>query len=410
MMKHKIVKKKSIHTFFCLAILLLYGCSSDDETSPIENEIGSEMESEMENEMESEIVPPAGTISFTINNSAINRETILNLANGDFIDEEEVPGPISIEEHQDHTYLFRGNSLVKQDGNGNLVWEKTYPENNIVPFEIFNSNVVFEGETVYFSYSRLDTVTFERTHFLECISLIDGGTLWIKNVNGETFPSLVNGRLLTLTYPNGNSPVNFAYLDKETGSTNFEKTYEERIDPDNLAIDGDNILVSSWGDRVFALNTMLDEEWTFGTDAENVRRGIVAQNQLIFPSRDRNIYALNKDTGALNWQSLLEGRSSQGFHIHNEMLYVIQKNGDKVILYKIDNEDGNIESRTELQIANSENSVLAAFFQDYMVLVNPINDVSTAVSLTYLPNAEQLWQIDSERVGTRNTEIEIQLN
>ena len=282
-MKNNILNKCIRYLSFCSFFLLLYGCSNDDNGTI---------------EVESEISTPSGTISFTINNSAVNKETILNLENGDFLEQMEVTGPVAIAEHREHTYLFRENSLVKQDGNGIRIWEKTYPEDELNPFEIFRSNTVFEEQAVFFSYSRLDTFTFERTHFLECVSLVDGGTIWIKNVSGETFPSLVNGRLLALTYPNGNSPVNFAYLDKENGSTTFEKTYEERIDPSNLTIDRNTILVSSWGDRVFALNTMLNEEWSFETGAENVRNGIIARNQLILPSRDRNVYALDKETGS----------------------------------------------------------------------------------------------------------------
>lgn len=394
-MKNNILNKCIRYLSFCSFFLLLYGCSNDDNGTI---------------EVESEISTPSGTISFTINNSAVNKETILNLENGDFLEQMEVTGPVAIAEHREHTYLFRENSLVKQDGNGNLIWEKTYPEDELNPFEIFRSNTVFEEQAVFFSYSRLDTFTFERTHFLECVSLVDGGTIWIKNVSGETFPSLVNGRLLALTYPNGNSPVNFAYLDKENGSTTFEKTYEERIDPSNLTIDRNTILVSSWGDRVFALNTMLNEEWSFETGAENVRNGIIARNQLIFPSRDRNVYALNKDTGTLNWQSALEIPNSKGFHTHNDISYVLQKNEDKVIVFKIDNEDGTLQTRTELQLSNPENSIYTAFFEDYMVLANPTNDVRVSIRLIYLPSAQVLWQTDSVGIGTRNLQIKIQLD
>ncbi len=378
------IHSSGIALIHLLVIALLFGgCNKDDDTSiPYEVE-GVE-----------ELTAPNGLITLTTREKELN----IGLNDGSLLEETLFTDDQKDEVHHGNLYEFNTNTIVKKaEGSSLVAWEKSYPEEAGKSLKMFKAHTAFSENTLFISYTILDTNTYESMYFLEALNLENGDTIWKLNAAGKTYPHFYQNRLVTVQYPNGNATVVFQYRNKQLGDVEAERMIPERIN--EYSFDGDLIIAHSWNNRVVALDRGLNIAWSFDTEGANPGVGLLFENQYIFFSRDRHIYSLNKNSGILNWKTAMPEGLIMGLHINRKNLYIGQQTGLQILtLSNVNTENGELASSFETSMSNDSYTTKLAFYKAYvLVAMAPSSDEDNPeieARLLHLPSTKELWSAD----------------
>jgi|GEM_PF-3112018 len=375
-----------------LMILVGFGCSNDDNGTTLTEEILEE------------VVLPEGELVLNNTNSFRTRELLLNLSDGTLLGDTTFDEPQNTVEHQGAFYVIKSSTITRRASSGVPAWEREYPETDFMEFRLLDSNLAFDEDALYIVYAERNKITFESTYFLEALELATGGTRWIQELTGdiESFPFIVANRLL-LTPRNSFSPIR--YYNLETGDIAVENSFEDRVDPGRFVTVNGTIIASSWRDRILALDENLNIAWTFETNGTNAKKGILAGNGFIFPSRDENLYSLDQNSGDLNWVTPLPNRLTLGIHQHQEEVYVFQPRADVAPqLLAIDLENGAINTMRPIETGvTSIDDIRVGFVDGFMVVVSQRNDSESNIQLIHLATAEIVWETTVDNIGFGST-------
>jgi len=324
----------------------------------------------------------------------LNKKIIVNLSDGNLLEETMLSNDKNIKKDKEDIYEFSATSIKKINGAGTIDWVKEYPSEANRLNKLEEANTVFSENILYVSYKILDTNTYASDYYLEALDLENGNTNWKVNVGATTFPYLYKNRLITVQYPNGNSPTVFQYRNKVHGQVEVENTIDERIN--DYIFDGDLIIANSWSNKVFALDRSLHTVWSFNTDEENPGTGYINENQYLFFSRDQHIYSIDKNSGTLNWKTFMPERLALGIHQHDKYVYLGQQTGTKTLtLSKINNENGEVESTMETSMSEDYYTTQLTFHKEYLLLITSptSNERASEIEarLYHLPNSQEIW-------------------
>lgn len=332
-----------------------------------------------------------GNLILTGSDESIN----IDLSNGSLLQETAVSSTGNIKEYNGAYYDFQSNTIKKtSDLEGTILWEKEYLNEIERSYRIEEAESAFSETTLFVAYQILHNTTYQSQYFLEALDISDGNSLWKQEVEGFTVPYFYENRLITTTYPNANANVIIQYRNKQLGDIIAEQTIDERIN--EFIFDGDLIYAASWNNRVLTLDRELNIEWSFETDGANPGIPIVLGNQFIFFSRDKYLYSLNKNTGALNWKTEMTDTSILGLGAFGNKVYISEQLTEYTLTTSVINTaDGSIEKIFDKPMSESYYSTRLKFYKDYLLLItSPSSDEydnQIKVELVYLPSTETLW-------------------
>ena len=159
----------------------------------------------------------------------------------------------------------------------------------------------------------------------------------------------------------------------------------------------DLAIIQSWSDRVFAVDQELNEVWNFETQGSNVHNGFFDTENLIFPSRDNTIYALDFRTGTMQWTlDLQESGEPILFDLDNDSFTLFNRSESNLIIKRIEKASG--RELNEISIPRStDGSDIGIWSFDNFLLISESNDTEYALSLYDIPFQEIRWNITTER-------------
>ncbi|WP_422858076.1 hypothetical protein ACOKFD_11580 [Flagellimonas sp. S174] len=391
---NRIFDQSKIELLFYLATSMLFiSCSNDDDNGPTQNP-----------EPEIAVVAPEGEVVFTNTNSLRTRKVTLNLSDGALVEDSTLDEPQNLLEHQGSVYVIKKGAISRQESSGVNTWERLYPETDFNEFLLLDANFAFGTDALFIQYTQRDLITFESRYFLEALELSTGITRWIEelSLDVESFPFIIGNRLL-LTPRNSFDPIR--YYNLQTGVVEADNSYTDRVDPGRFVDVNGTIIASSWNNRILALDANLDIAWTFDTRETNAIKGILFDEQFIFPSRDETLYSLNQSSGDLNWETPLPNRLTLGLHESQGQIYLFQPKIDAPPeLLTINPENGMITDTFSIDTGTTSiDDIRAAFFQEFMIVMSSINDTENTVQLIHLPTAETVWEITADNTGFGTT-------
>ncbi len=397
----KVFDQNKIGLLFYLATSMLFISCSSDDSGPTQNP-----------EPEIEVVAPApeGEVVFTNTNSFRTRRVTLNLSDGALVEDSTLDEPQNLVEHQGANYTIKKEAISRQESSGGTTWERLYPETDFNEFLLLDANVAFGADALFIQYAQIDLITFESRYFLEALELSTGTTRWIEELSltVESYPFIIGNRLL-LTPRNSFDPIR--YYNLQTGVVEADNSFVDRVDPGRFLDVNGTILASSWSNRILALDDNLDIAWTFNTGETNAIKGILFDEQFIFPSRDETLYSLNQSSGDLNWETPLSNRLTLGLHESQGQIYLFQPKIDSPPeLLTINPENGMITNTFSIVTGTTSiDDIQAAFFDEFMIVLSSVNDVEDNIQLIHLPTAEIVWEVTADNTGF-GTNIKVDRN
>ncbi|RKR15409.1 putative pyrroloquinoline-quinone binding quinoprotein [Maribacter vaceletii] len=366
--------------YLCLLtlVLVMQACSKNDDTVPT---------------IEPSILPISlsGDLALVRNEKSL----LIDLNNGNLIEETATSTTEKYIHFNENYYIFQSNKIQKTNALGGApIWEKEYINDPDSSYKIESAKTTFFETTLFVSYRKQHNSTYRSTYYFEALDITNGNSLWKHEVSSELTPYVYKNRLITTTKPNGNASMIFQYRNKQLGHLEVERTLTERIG--GLLFNGDFIYATSWQKRVFALDRELNTVWSFETEEANPRQPIILGNQFIFYSRDKHVYSLNKDTGNLNWKTVMPNGFTLEISAFNDKVYIGQQSGDyKLTVYTLNIENGAIDKTHNTAMSESYYSTKLQFYKDYLILItSPTSNESDSqiqVELIHLTSSETLW-------------------
>lgn len=301
----------------------------------------------------------------------------------------------------DNTFIgIYDNRIIRSSATdflGEQEWEIPFNDPIDITREISGLNTVAHDGVLYYSYRLINSITFESTHFLEARDLTDGSILWITSESEEVRRlAVLNNRLIVI---NGNS-VNSIFTSRRFIDGDIMATWEipERI---SHLIPGINeVMVMSWSNKIYSIQEDLSVNWIFETAGSNVRRGIVTNNEFIFHSRDEFIYALNIESGEINWSQHLADLFIKDLYFNQARIWSVTQdfNNNVLVINEFDAISGTLLSNFSIPAFETSEAQLFNF-DDYIFILSDQDTGATITQLLNYKTQELLWQ---NEIGLNN--------
>ncbi|MFK7811491.1 MAG: PQQ-binding-like beta-propeller repeat protein [Maribacter sp.] len=374
---------KNIKTIlFACSTILFISCNKDDGPStnrPIE-------------ETFEELILPDGTIALSDHSKSFE----LSFEGGTISEEKNLIEDQQIKNYRGDVFLFSANVIQRTARHPEeRSWSREFLVAEGESIKIHQADIVFSGATMFISYQIVNTTTYSSTSFIEAIDVFNSDILWKIQVDHKTELHMYQDRFITVQRPNGNAGITFQFRNKTLGTVEGEKIVEDRID--RYLFDGDLIIANSWQNRVFALDRALNTVWSFETDGANTIHSLVFENEFIFHSRDGNLYALDKNTGSLQWKKELSNHQVLGIQAENASVYIGQHTDNKTLtISRINLEDGSAENSFQTGMSEDYYTTQLHFHEDYLLLVtsptSDESDIGIEAQLIHLPSSQEVWK------------------
>ncbi len=173
-------------------------------------------------------------------------------------------------------------------------------------------------------------------------------------------------------------------LDLETGNVRWQFPRESApgisFYAAPITTDSGLLIVGSYESGIFALDLERGTEvWTFDqVEGQIVGSPAAANGKILVPTTSGHLYALNEETGRLNWTFPRVGSLSGGFWgspvIKNDLVFIASLNHS---LYALEFETGNLVRETDLSGASAGSPTLT----DDHILVGTFSEKLHAVNL-----------------------------
>lgn len=375
-----------------LAGLLSITCSNDDDTNDTPS------------------IDTTDLVGATATITVIDAATI-DLSTGDQIATEENSFNASTIYQNSFVALF-DDRIVRSnttDVQGDQIWEYYFPEDPGFYYDTSFSSIIQGEGVLYYTYRLINETTFESFYFIEALNLENGTPLWTTWVNQELRQlALLNN---TLIVAQGNNTDGLLTSRSITDGT-VQNTWilPERIS--HLVVGLNEVIIMSWSNRVHSIQEDLSLNWTFETDGANVRRGAIVDNQFIFHSRDDFIYALNLQTGGINWSQHLPDLSIEDFFEKNNSIWSITHDSaqNTFNINEIKINDGSSLSNFSTSVAVNMQEIEMLQFQDYLLIVTGINSGATLTQLFNYQSQDLIWQNEIDLNNVYSLKANILMN
>lgn len=278
---------------------------------------------------------------------------------------------------------------------GEQIWEVSPGSETGFDLNFDFSKLVIQGDIVYLSFRATDPGIPSTSYIIMAINATNGDTIWTESQTDNEFKHLaiLNNRILTVEGPQGSEIITSRNL--SDGSIVDTWNLGERIS--HLLVGTNEVIVMSWSNATYSIQEDLTLNWTFSTTNANVQRGAIVGNQFLFHSRDQNIYAVNVQTGDLNWSRAFPDLFSRQFFNNGTSIWSV-----------IEGFDGNTFTINELEVATGmitstfniplsipsddidELEVLA--FSDYLLILTERSEGNTMADFYNYKTQQMIWQ------------------
>lgn len=368
---------------------LFLGCSNSDDDAMTNDPTSQDPDTEIP----SEPSPLEGSLFL----GQFEQSLTIDGATGESIDST----PVELQ----NSFLYEGdfvsiteNRLIRSSNPDltGLIWEIDFSE-FMGSVGTLHSDFTVTNSQIVIIIKYTNPTDFSSAYALAGIDLNDGSLLW-QGFQDEQFYFVkdLGDRLITLEgRPGFQGETKLRTRNKETGALITEVPLGERVAA--MTTRDDLAIIQSWSDRVFAVDQELNEVWNFETQGSNVHNGFFDTENLIFPSRDNTIYALDFRTGTMQWTlDLQESGEPILFDLDNDSFTLFNRSESNLIIKRIEKASG--RELNEISIPRStDGSDIGIWSFDNFLLISESNDTEYALSLYDIPFQEIRWNITTER-------------
>lgn len=274
---------------------------------------------------------------------------------------------------------------------GDQIWETIFATDPGFDRKNEESSLAIENGILYYTYSLINTTTFDSTNFIEAINLENGTILWTKEGSLEfKLLTILNNTLIAVQE---SSPISLVTSRSLTdGSIINSWELLQRI---SHLIPGENeVIVMSWSDKIYSIQENLSINWIFDTNNSNVQRGAIIDNQFFFHSRDEFIYALNLQSGELNWSQQLPDLFISDFFTDENTVWSVTRDfsNNTFIFIELDINSGNILSNFNTPVLGDTSEIEFLNFDDYLLIVSDPDNGATITQLFNYKSQDFVWE------------------
>jgi outer membrane protein assembly factor BamB len=227
------------------------------------------------------------------------------------------------------------------------------------------------------------------------INAVNGDTLWTVSQLDNEFKhiAILNDNLITVEGPQGFEMMTSRNLSDGSILTNWN--LGERVS--HLITGTNQVIVMSWSSAVYSIQEDLTLNWTFSTSGANVQRGAMVGNQFLFHSRDQNIYAVNLQTGDLNWSQAFPDLFIRQFFNNGTSIWSVTQDfdGSTFNINELDVSTGTIASNFNipLPIASDDADEIEVLpFDDYLLILTERSGGNTIADFYNYKTQNMIWQ------------------
>ena len=158
---------------------------------------------------------------------------------------------------------YTGTKTVLRKGtfNGELKWSKDYVSTSEKYYQL-KTTELYEN-TVFVSYSIVNSTTYESTNHLEALNLDDGVVKWSIDLFHQAQKMTSHGDQLIAELSIGSSTTELLSINKNNGHIDHSIPFTDRI---SKFIGGaSSVLIMTWNNSIISLDAELNVNWTFNT-------------------------------------------------------------------------------------------------------------------------------------------------
>ncbi|WP_299683720.1 PQQ-binding-like beta-propeller repeat protein [uncultured Dokdonia sp.] len=287
------------------------------------------------------------------------------------------------------------NRIVRNsevDFSGEQLWEIDLVDGTDIEFDFNRTQMLIHNGVLYLNYVTENPSLPLPFPTLLAIDANTGDPLWVNNQMEYEFRRIAILNNSIITSETFNNEVRITSRDISDGSILNQWQVDERI---SHLIPGTNeVIVMSWSNKVYSINENLSINWTFETDNSNVQRGAIVGNQFLFHSRDEFIYALDLQTGFINWSQNLPDLFISDFFEENATAWSVTRDfsNNTILINELDITNGTANTSFTIPVLNDADEIEFLNFDDYLLIISDPNTGSTRSQLLNYKTQNLIWE------------------
>lgn len=283
------------------------------------------------------------------------------------------------------------------DLDGEQIWE-VFPGIEIgleLNFDV--SKLIIQGDIIYLTFKAIDP-GFPLQYIITALNATNGATIWTESQTDNEFKhiAILNDRIITVEGPQGFEII--TSRDLSNGSILQTFNLGERIS--HLILGTNEIILMSWSNAVYSLQEDLTLNWTFSTAGSNVQRGAMVGNQFLFHSRDQNIYAVNLQTGDLNWSQAFPDLFIRQFFSNESSIWSVTEDANNnFTINELNVSTGNITTNFSIPLpipSDDIDEIEVLAFNNYLLILTGRVGGNTIADFYNYKTQNRVWQSDLE--------------
>jgi outer membrane protein assembly factor BamB len=288
--------------------------------------------------------------------------------------------------------LVRGTTT---DLAGEHIWEISPGIETGLDLNFDSSQLAIQGDIIYLTFRATDPGLPATFYIIMAINAVNGDTIWTENQLDNQFKriAILNDRIITVEGPQGFEIIVSRNL--SDGSILHTWNLEERVS--HLVAGTNEVIVMSWSSAVYSIQDDLTLNWTFSTSGSNVQRGAIIGNQFLFHSRDENIYAVNLQTGNLNWSQAFPDLFIRQFFNDGISIWSVTQdfNTNTFNINELDSSTGTVRSNFNVSLpvpTDDVDEIEVLPFSDYVFILTERSAGNTITNFYNYKTQEMIWQ------------------
>ena len=278
---------------------------------------------------------------------------------------------------------------------GEQIWEVSPGIETGFDLNFDFSQLIIQGDIVYLTYRATDPGLPSPLYTIMAINAVNGDTIWTESQTDNEFKHLaiLNNRIITVEGPQGFEILTSRNL--SDGSILTSSNLGERIS--HLVTGTNEVIAMSWSSAVYSFQEDLTFNWTFSTSSANVQRGAIVGNQFLFHSRDQNIYAVNLQTGDLNWSQAFPDLFIRQFFNNGTSIWSVTQDfdGSTFNINELDISTGMIASNFNIPLSitvDDIDEIEILPFDDYLLILTEPSGGNTIADFYNYKTQDMIWQ------------------
>ncbi len=368
--------KTRILLLLCIS-LVHFSCNNDDDRT--------------QETIEPEIIQGTASIASFTTIATINLETGTTITTQN----DQLIASLTYEDSFIGLFTDRLVRSTTTDLAGDQIWEVSPGIETGLDLNFNNSRLVIQGNILYLTFRTIDSSIPATFYTIMAINVVNGDTIWTENQLDNEFKhiAILNDNLITAEGPSNNTSIVSRNI--SDGSILHTWNLGERVS--HLITGTNEVIVMSWSNAVYSIQEDLTLNWTFSTSGANVQRGTIVGNQFLFHSRDQNIYAVNLQTGDLNWSQAFPDLFIQQFFNNGTNIWSVTQDfdGSTFNINELDASTGAIASSFNIPLpiaVDDIDEVEVLPFDNYLLILTGRSGGNSITDFYNYRTQEMIWQ------------------